>query len=248
MDQRNKEKVIQMAIYVISDIHGEADLFHSMLKRIQFSSADTLYILGDVIDRGPDGISLLQEIMSTFNMKMLLGNHEYMMMQYYSPDATDVEVFRWRRNGNESTVAAFENLSADLQEEMLSFLRNLPTHEKLIVGERCYFLVHGFPGENVHDEVWVRPDLHAKNPINGAALVIGHTPVIHMACSKADRDTYTIDMLSRGEHPRILHTDGFIDIDCGCSYEPPLKTLGCLRLDDMEEFYESSVLSGKCDI
>ena len=51
-----------MSIYVMSDIHGEADLFHAMLEQIGFSESDTLYILGDVIDRGPDGIALLQEI------------------------------------------------------------------------------------------------------------------------------------------------------------------------------------------
>ena len=75
-------------------------MFHSMLQRIGFTPEDTLYLLGDVIDRGPDGIQLLREIMHTPNMKMILGNHEYMMMQYYSPDATDVEVLRWSRNGN----------------------------------------------------------------------------------------------------------------------------------------------------
>ena len=71
-----------MAHYVVADIHGEADRFHAMLEKIQFSDEDTLYIIGDVIDRGPDGIKLLQEIMNTPNMVMLLGNHEYMMLQY----------------------------------------------------------------------------------------------------------------------------------------------------------------------
>ena len=65
-----------MSIYVMSDIHGEDELFHAMLKQIRFSEEDTLYILGDVIDRGPNGIALLQEIMKTPNMVMLLGNHE----------------------------------------------------------------------------------------------------------------------------------------------------------------------------
>ncbi len=54
-----------MAHYVMSDIHGEADRFHAMLEKIHFSDDDTLYILGDVIDRGPDGISLLREIMAS---------------------------------------------------------------------------------------------------------------------------------------------------------------------------------------
>ena len=41
-----------MAHYVMGDIHGEADRFRAMLKKIQFSEDDILILLGDVIDRG----------------------------------------------------------------------------------------------------------------------------------------------------------------------------------------------------
>lgn len=48
-----------MAHYAMSDIHGEADRFHEKLDKIYFSDDDTLHILGDVIYRGQDVISLL---------------------------------------------------------------------------------------------------------------------------------------------------------------------------------------------
>ena len=83
-----------MAHYVMGDIHGEADRFHAMLKKIQFSADDILILLGDVIDRGPDGIALLLEIMEMPNVIMLLGNHEYMMLQYLGSDATSTEIRR----------------------------------------------------------------------------------------------------------------------------------------------------------
>ena len=38
--------------YVMADLHGEYDRWRRMLDRIAFSDADTLYILGDVVDRG----------------------------------------------------------------------------------------------------------------------------------------------------------------------------------------------------
>lgn len=228
-----------MAIYVMSDIHGEADRFHSMLKKICFSSSDTLYILGDVIDRGPDGIRLLQEIMNSTNMRMILGNHEYMMVQNYSPEATIVEALRWSRNGNAPTIASFDSLHEDEQTEILDYLKELPSHVVVSVGGRRFYLVHGFPGENIHEEVWQRPDICSVNPIQGTTLIIGHTPVLNMLKTRDARDAYCEELISRGEHPKILHTDGFIDIDCGCSYDEPIKTLGCLRIDDMEEFYEN---------
>ena len=52
-------------VYCMSDIHGEYDRYMAMLDLIQFSEQDTLYILGDVIDRKPDGIEILQDIMNT---------------------------------------------------------------------------------------------------------------------------------------------------------------------------------------
>lgn len=57
-----------MAHYVMADLHGEGDLFHAMLKKIAFSDVDKLYILGDVVDRGSDGIALLQEIMDIWTL------------------------------------------------------------------------------------------------------------------------------------------------------------------------------------
>ena len=108
--------------------------------------------------------------------------------------------------------------------------------------EKDYYLVHGFPGENVHDEVWTRPAIDTANPMPGTILIIGHTPVLHMQCAKEDREDRIAEMIRNGEHPQILHAPGFINIDCGCSYDDPIKTLGCLRLDDMEAFYTHNSL------
>lgn len=128
-----------MSTYIMSDIHGEADMFHALLQKMNFSQSDTLYILGDVIDRGPDGIHLLKEIKKTPNMIMLLGNHEYMMLQYYSPEATDVEVLRWGRNGNAPTIAAFESLCVTKRKEILDYLDSLHTHEIISVGNKQFY-------------------------------------------------------------------------------------------------------------
>ena len=38
-------------IYVISDIHGNINRFNSIMEQINLQDTDTLYVLGDVIDR-----------------------------------------------------------------------------------------------------------------------------------------------------------------------------------------------------
>ena len=42
-----------MATYVISDIHGQYNMFIELLDKSDLKDTDTLYILGDVLDRGP---------------------------------------------------------------------------------------------------------------------------------------------------------------------------------------------------
>ena len=58
-----------------------------MLEKIQFSDSDILYILGDVIDRGPDGIKSYQYIMQHENIHVLKGNHEDFFLKAFSPGA-----------------------------------------------------------------------------------------------------------------------------------------------------------------
>ena len=95
--------------YVMSDIHGRIRPYHRMLKKIGFCEDDTLYILGDVIDRNPSGIPILKEIMDTPNIRLLLGNHEYMMRDFLDTDQQDdldawaQKMDRWcNRNGGPS--------------------------------------------------------------------------------------------------------------------------------------------------
>lgn len=226
-----------MAHYVVSDLHGEIDRFHTMLEKINFGPSDTLYILGDVLDRGPQPLTLLKEVMTTPNFRFLLGNHEYMCCDYFAPTATEVEIRRWNKNGNEPTLAAFATLSDSEKTAILNYLRSRPTHLELTVGERRFYLVHGFPGENVHDEVWGRPTPESANPRPGCTLILGHTPVSSLGREKEEKARYLAELEASGQHLTIYHAPGFIDIDCGCGYSTSARALACLRLEDMAEFY-----------
>lgn len=62
--------------YVISDLHGQFDALIKLLDKIEFGYDDELYILGDVIDRGPKSLECVKWIMEQDNILTLLGNHE----------------------------------------------------------------------------------------------------------------------------------------------------------------------------
>ena len=43
-------------IYFMSDIHGCYKEYMELLEKIHFSDEDELYVVGDVVDRGPEPV------------------------------------------------------------------------------------------------------------------------------------------------------------------------------------------------
>ena len=67
-----------MALYLIGDIQGCDDALQSLLDKIAFSpSRDTLFLLGDLVNRGPDSLGVLRRLMRLGSaVRCLLGNHD----------------------------------------------------------------------------------------------------------------------------------------------------------------------------
>ncbi|MDP1740297.1 symmetrical bis(5'-nucleosyl)-tetraphosphatase [Polaromonas sp.] len=67
-----------MALYLIGDLQGCHEPLQCLLHKIDFSSSrDTLYILGDLVNRGPDSLAVLRSLSSLGDAaQCLLGNHD----------------------------------------------------------------------------------------------------------------------------------------------------------------------------
>ncbi|MEO5376970.1 MAG: symmetrical bis(5'-nucleosyl)-tetraphosphatase [Magnetococcus sp. DMHC-6] len=67
-----------MALYAIGDLHGCLQPLQELLKKINFSyTHDHLWFVGDLINRGPDSIKLLQFVQEMGDRAIsLMGNHE----------------------------------------------------------------------------------------------------------------------------------------------------------------------------
>lgn len=233
-------------IYVLSDVHGNERRFDAILKQIDLQPEDTLYILGDVVDRYPDGIRILRRIMKMPNVKMLLGNHEYMMLNalgspYDKTENTNDALQRkalslWFRNGGEVTYDYLKHIRKTQRSEIIEFLRGLPLNIDINVNGTQYKLVHGAPVEDytkssVYDNptqfaVWERR-CQAELPANNYVLIFGHTPTVHYQDSTP---------------MRVWYGENCIGVDCGCGYPETgyckhLGRLACLCLDNGKEFY-----------
>ena len=49
-------------IYAVSDLHGCYDKYRKLLERL--TSDDSLYILGDIVDRGSEGMKILLDLIN----------------------------------------------------------------------------------------------------------------------------------------------------------------------------------------
>lgn len=217
--------------YVMSDIHGHRSRFDSIMEQIELKSNDKLFVLGDVIDRNPDGLQILLELKKMPNARMLLGNHEHMMLDVLEHPGDGTKLRRWYRNGGDITHAKFDKMPSYLQDEIVSYLNRLEINIDLKIGKQEYLLVHGAPMEYVNIfpygfedattyAVWTRLEPYMKLK-DGRTMIFGHTPTCNY---------------QRGNPMKIWFGDDMIGIDCGAAYDYRGR-LACLRLEDMEVFY-----------
>jgi len=225
-------------IYCISDIHGCYDEFMQLLEEIDFGPDDTLYVLGDAIDRGKDPLGCLQFIMETENIIMLMGNHERMMIDalLYIDDQDYME--HWFRNGGEVTFRQFINLSKDEKVKVFEFIAALTYFTEVKIGEQNYVLVHAginvgrvpksmvstanvLPKQSLEDLVWIRDKFLKRKALPHSIVIFGHTP------------TFNIDSKSVGKIWSDAKHKDKTGIDGGCVYGGSLLVL---RLDDMAEY------------
>ncbi len=120
--------------YIISDIHGCYDDYKVLLEKINFNDNDELYILGDVVDRGPEPLKILLDMMARPNVIFILGNHDflfYFVMKKLSVEVTeencesylkpeDIEDYQlWLADGGDTTATQFRKLSLSQREDIL---------------------------------------------------------------------------------------------------------------------------------
>lgn len=224
-------------IYAISDLHGCYDKYIRMLEKIHFSDGDTLYVLGDVIDRGNGGIRMLLDMMKRQNIKFIIGNHEYSVLRmldllvHYPPEMLQriypADYTAWMLNGGEPTLKAFSALPVKMKKELIEYIELSLTEEYITVGGRKFHLSHTLPeyepdramySADYREFIFGEPDYEMKYA-DDIYFITGHTP------------TELIDSAYSG---RIYQKNNHIAIDCGAVFGNPL---GCVCLDTLEEFY-----------
>ena len=234
-------------IYVISDLHGCYEEYIKMLNLINFSESDTLYILGDICDRGKSPMKILLHMMEHENIIPIYGNHDInaynalSKIGLYSKEVIkdrdyvithnlmDYDEYKdylyWLSDGGKETLLDYDKLSISNKNKIIKYLSDFKYYEELNINNINYVLIQG--GFNKNKELYEyslneltnsRLD-YDKIYYDNKIIISGHTP------TKCINNKYIGKIIKKNNH---------VAIDCGCVFG---YGLGCICLDTMEEYY-----------
>ena len=156
-----------MRKFIVSDLHGNGEVYDSImgyLDNIALVDDVELYINGDLIDRGLDGLRMLEDVKEriegkgSIKINYLGGNHELMMYQALmkrKPGKAINHWSDWMNNGGwviEGELDARDD-GEEKMEELKYFLGNLDIYKKFgeVVAGNNILLVHAQAPKEVKD-------------------------------------------------------------------------------------------------
>lgn len=193
-----------MATYVFSDVHGHHKTLERLLERVSLCDEDEVWVLGDMVDRGPDPISVIRTCQSFKNGHVLMGNHEAMMLDFVHNPTVELASFQWEMNGGYTTKEGLSHLSEHELIDLIDWVEGLELGAHLSVEDRDYLLVHAglrplnFSARSrwtsvtmdallryqntedvlwIRDEFWGQPTGFVDERGHGPIVIAGHTPV-----------------------------------------------------------------------
>jgi len=165
----------------IGDIHGCATALRNLLGLLELTADDTLVMLGDAIDRGPDSRDVLEQLIAIggrCHLVPILGNHEQMLL-----DAVDgkIPLQDWLMHGGAETLDSYghDAALAELPAEDIDFLRTWVDYHET----PDHFFAHGnyLPKKKLAKQPWEErrwrslkyflPGPHTS----GKTAILGHT-------------------------------------------------------------------------
>lgn len=221
-----------MDMFVISDIHGRYDEFMELLNYAGFDiTEDYLINLGDMVDRGDKSYDVVEwfrqmNVTSQGRVQTIFGNHEHMMLSYYTKHIPEKDYFN-KMIGGKANVDSYKDKSKDELAKHLSFISKLP----LYINIDDYIFVHAgldlnksLDNQHVNNLCWDYGKFYTQDTSDfDNIFVFGHTPTEYI---------YKYFGQSGSE---IWKQGNKICIDC--TYSKSRKLLLYDILNDVEYYY-----------
>ena len=218
-----------MPNYAISDIHGCSKTFKKLLKKIELSKKDTLFLLGDYINKGPNSFEVIEHIRKLqskgFDLRCLRGNHEELLLE-------DLDGITRRQGVSKNLLKSYAILDkSKLPKEHIKWMRDLSyyfEHEHFILVHAGLDFSLKNPLKGKQAMLWEKGWYSGidKKWLNGRTIIHGHSP---------SRRQFIKGQLKNPSKAKA------INIDNGCAL--PYKDFGrlcCFNLDSYELSFQKN--------
>ncbi len=138
----------------IGDVHGCYDELISLCERMGLRDEDHLYFVGDLVNKWPKSLEVVEFVRNRPNTWSVIGNHEYFLLQ----DALPIQAWKHQNWIN------IEYEKAEPLREILSSQREWLLTLPHIIEREDFIVVHG----------WLHPDLWLDTPREIATLIRIH--------------------------------------------------------------------------
>jgi serine/threonine protein phosphatase 1 len=216
-----------MARYALTDIHGCAQTLKALvLGQLKLQKQDELYILGDLVNKGPDSKGVIDFIVHLqkqhYNVQCLRGNHDQMLLKaaIKGESALNLSLPEKELVLQSFGIQEFEQLPP----KYINFLKSLPYYLEL----PDYFLVHAgfdFKQDDIFKDKEAMLNIRGYKltpaKLNNKRLLHGHTPVALHTIKKS-----------------VAHSSYSLNLDAGCVYYKNASYGNLIALDlDSQELY-----------
>lgn len=185
-------------LFVIGDIHGEIDLFLSLLNYFD-KNMHQLVLIGDLLDRGKNSKECLllgMKLVEEQNAVYLRGNHEQLFLDFLKhPEdrysnyllnggGETIECLLHKGAVNEYSPTEISLMIQTRYKKLINFLESLPYYFEW----EQYICVHAgvdlslvsWKNTSVRDFLWIRNEFHTMINKTGRIIIFGHTPTMYL--------------------------------------------------------------------
>lgn len=182
--------------WIIPDIHGYSNTLQALIEeQIKPSRNDTMYFLGDYIDRGPDSKGVIDYIIDLqeddYTIRTLRGNHEDYLLRTFDNEDSQKNLIgytyqnklkkEWLKYGGKDTLSSFHVSDVhDISEKYINWMRKLEYYILL----DSFILVHAGmnfgienPFSDTHSMLWIKEFKVDMEKTGNRRVIHGHVPV-----------------------------------------------------------------------
>ncbi|MBE7106330.1 serine/threonine protein phosphatase [Bacillus cereus] len=209
-------------VIVISDIHGELELFKELLHKVNFKEEDYLIINGDICEKGRDSIGVVNYVLNLVennsNVHVVEGNCEVIIEALVNENPALINYLCTRKNtisnewlgklnvtiNEESDICEVKNILMSHFSKEIKWLTELPT----AIETEDYIFVHAGLEDR---EDWKQtdrknaiamPEFFNKSHRADKYVIVGHWPVVNYS-EEAPSNNPVID-----KEKKIIAIDG----------------------------------------